>query len=83
MMKVRRACQTLSLFSSFSFLLSGWWRVDCEGDIGWVPASYIKPLCDDDDDDDDGDGDSIVTESFIAGQGKNSSSQLKQRQSKN
>ena len=50
----------------FSFLLSGWWHVDCEGDIGWVPASFIKPLYDDDNDDTD----SIVTESFIAGKGK-------------
>ena len=44
--------------------------MDCEGDIGWVPASFIKPLNDD--------GDSIVTERFIAGKGKNSSSQLKE-----
>lgn len=50
--------------------------MDCEGDIGWVPASYIKPLYDDD-------GDSIVTESFIAGKGKNSSSPLKQTKLKN
>ena len=54
--------------------------MDCEGDIGWVPASFIKPLCDDDNDDD---GDSIVTESFIAGKGKNSPFQLKQTKPKN
>ena len=42
--------------------------MDCEGDIGWVPASFIKPLNDGDNDDD---GDSIVTDSFIAGKGKN------------
>ena len=51
--------------------------MDCEGEVGWIPASYIKPLYDDDD------GDSIATESFVAGQGKNSASQLKQRKSKN
>ena len=49
--------------------------MDCEGDIGWVPASFIKPLCDN--------GDSIVTESFIAGKGKNWSSQLKETKPKN
>ena len=48
--------------------------MDCEGDIGWVPASFVKPLYDDNNNDD---GDSIVTESFIAGKGKNLSSQLK------
>ena len=42
--------------------------MDCEGDIGWVPASFIKPLNDGDNDDD---GDRIVTDSFIAGKGKN------------
>ncbi|XP_078355751.1 uncharacterized protein LOC144640514 [Oculina patagonica] len=43
---------------------SGWWHVDCEGDIGWVPASFIEPICGDNNDED---GDSIVTEIFPAG----------------
>ena len=47
--------------------MSGWWHVDCEGEIGWVPASFIKPVYGGDDDDDD-----IVTEIFDPGQGKNS-----------
>ena len=47
--------------------MSGWWHVDCEGEIGWVPASFIKPVYGGDDDDDD-----IVTEIFAPGQGNNS-----------
>ena len=53
--------------------------MDCEGDLGWVPASFIQHPHGDDDDD----GDSIVTESFPAGRGKNSSSRLKQTKPKN
>ena len=45
--------------------------MDCEGDIGWVPASFIKPLYADDN---GNDGDSFVTESFPVGKGKNSPS---------
>lgn len=55
--------------------------MDCEGDIGWVPASFIKPLYGGDNNNED--GDSIVTESFPAGKGKNSSSQLRQTKPKN
>ncbi|PFX21588.1 SH3 and PX domain-containing protein 2A [Stylophora pistillata] len=44
---------------------SGWWHADCEGEIGWVPASFIKPLYGGNDDDDD---DDIVTEIFAPGQ---------------
>ena len=48
--------------------------MDCEGDLGWVPASFMKPVHGGNDDDDD----SITTERFPAGRGKDSSSQLKQ-----
>ena len=46
--------------------------MDCEGDIGWVPASYIKPVYGGNDDDDD----DIVTESFPPGHGENLRNQL-------
>lgn len=39
--------------------------MDCEGDLGWVPASFIKPVYGDNDDN----GDSIITERFPAGKG--------------
>lgn len=42
--------------------------MDCEGDVGWVPASFIEPICGDNNNED---GDSIVTEIFPAGKGKN------------
>ena len=45
----------------------GWWLVESEGDIGWVPASFIKSTGDENDEDD-----VITTESFPPGQGRNS-----------
>ena len=46
--------------------MSGWWLVDCEDDIGWVPASFIKPVGGENDNDDD----DITYESFPPGRGR-------------
>ena len=44
-------------------ILIGWWFVDLDGYLGWVPASYLKPR-------DDIEEDPIV-EAFESGRGLN------------
>ena len=44
----------------------GWWLVDCDGDIGWVPASFMQPTAGGTNNNDD----DIITESFPPGRGR-------------
>ena len=43
------------------FLLEGWWFVDLDSELGWVPASYLEPR--------DGSMDDQVLETFDEGEG--------------
>lgn len=62
--KIRALSKNIFPFCLFSpYLILGWWHVDCEGDIGWVPASFIMPVLG------DNNNESIVTEIFPAGKG--------------
>lgn len=46
--------------------IAGWWLVDCDGDIGWVPASFMQPTAGGTNNNDD----DIITESFPPGRGR-------------
>lgn len=46
--------------------IAGWWLVDCDGDIGWVPASFMHPTAGGTNNNDD----DIITESFPPGRGR-------------
>lgn len=48
------------------FFIAGWWLVDCDGDIGWVPASFMQPTTGGTNNNDD----DIITESFPPGRGR-------------
>ena len=41
---------------------SGWWFVDLDSEVGWVPASYLEPR--------DGSMDDQVLETFQEGEGR-------------
>ncbi len=47
---------------SLPFLIKGWWFVDLDSELGWVPASYLEPR--------DGSMDDQVLETFEEGEGR-------------
>lgn len=50
-------CKTVILF-----VFEGWWFVDLDSELGWVPASYLEPR--------DGSMDDQILECFEEGEGK-------------
>ena len=44
------------------FVIEGWWFVDLDSELGWVPASYLEPR--------DGSMDDQILECYEDGEGK-------------
>ena len=44
------------------FVFQGWWFVDLDSELGWVPASYLEPR--------DGSMDDQILECYEEGEGK-------------
>jgi len=44
------------------FVSAGWWFVDLDSELGWVPASYLEPR--------DGSMDEQILEIYEEGEGK-------------
>lgn len=52
-----------SLYNSrIVFVVEGWWFVDLDSELGWVPASFLEPR--------DGSMDDQVLEIYEEGEGK-------------